>query len=78
VLNYVPKYYNKVTLIMDGGVLSTHYAANASITTDELNRGFVDTGRQLQPLKMPVVYFGEYSIGSYIESNLIKAIPKYT
>lgn len=81
---YTPKYYNKIDIVFgeqeETGaktLLVTHYAANASITTDELNREFVDTGRQLQPLKMPVEYFGNgIAIGDYIELNLLKA--KYT
>ncbi len=74
---YTPKYYNKVEIILEETLIATHYAANASITTDELNREFVDTGRQLQPLKMPVEYFGNgIAIGDYIELNILKA--KYT
>lgn len=73
---YTPKYYNKVELILEDTLINTHYSANASITTDELNREFVDTQRQLQPLLMPVNYFGTFKLGDYIELNLLKA--KYT
>lgn len=73
---YTPKYYNKVELILEDTLINTHYAANASITTDELNREFVDTQRQLQPLLMPVKYFGQFQIGDFIEQNILKA--KYT
>jgi len=74
--SYTPKYYNKVEIILEETLAATHYAANASITTDELNREFVDTGRQLQPLKMPVTYFGGGQLGDYIELNILKE--KYT
>lgn len=74
---YTPKYYNKVEIIIEETLVATHYAANASITTDELNREFVDTGRQLQPLKMPAEYFGNgIAIGDFIENIILKA--KYT
>ena len=74
---YTPKYYNKVEVILEETLIATHYAANASITTDELNREFVDTGRQLQPLKMPAEYFGNgIAIGDFIENIILKA--KYT
>jgi hypothetical protein len=73
---YAPKYYNKVEVVLDDTLIRTHYVANASITTDELNRDFVDTGRQMQPLKVPVNYFNDFKIGDFINQNLITA--KYT
>lgn len=73
---YTPKYYNRVEVVLNDGLIRTHYVANAGITTDELNRGFVDTGRQMQPLLVPVDYFGDFKLGDFINGNLLTA--KYT
>ena len=71
---FCPKYYNKVTvLVEDRWNIATLYAANAAISTDELNRDFVDTGRQMQPLLQPVNYFGDFQLGDYILGNFIYA-----
>lgn len=70
---YAPKYYNKVEVFIDDTKVNVHYAANAAISTDELNREFVDTERQLQPLKQPVLLFSEYTLGDYINNLLLTA-----
>lgn len=74
---YAPLYYNRVQVVVEvsgatsKGILCEMYACNASITTDELNRNFVDTGRILSPLKQPVELFDRFNIGNYINNNLL-------
>lgn len=68
-----PKYYNKIDIIVNSTQILTHRVANSAITTEELNKYFVDTNRQLQPLLQPVNYFGSYHIGNYINNQTLKA-----
>lgn len=69
---YIPMNYSRIKLILNGCEIGYHYCANASITTDELNRDYVDTDRQMQPLLQPVNYYGQYYKGDYIEQDLQK------
>lgn len=70
---FAPKYSNKVEVFLDDTKIRTHYVCNSSITTEDLNRNFVDTERQLQPLLQPVKYFDSYKIADYINNNLLTA-----
>lgn len=70
-LDYTPKRFNKVRLEMNGGEISTHLAANASVSTQELNRDFVDTGRPLGPLKQPTYLAELFTVGDYIVNEFM-------
>lgn len=69
----IAKGYNIIRVVMNGHTLiGTHYVANSSITTAELNRNFVDTDLALQPLAQPLLFDGAtqdkiqiYSINRY-------------
>jgi len=83
VYEYTPLYYNKVTVCLPDstgtikGIISSHYAANAAISTDELNRFFVDTERPISVMKQPVKLFDSFSIADYININILKAKYNY-
>lgn len=81
VFDYIPLNYNKVEVLIkepEGplqphptpGLECTLYAANASVTTPELNRHFVDTGRPLTPLIMPAVFDKGINHYDLISSNI--------
>lgn len=67
----LPKISNRIQVVLDGTLISTHYVCNAAIPTADLTRYYTDTGRSLQPLKQPVKYFGEFTNGQYINDILL-------
>lgn len=83
VSEYTPLYYNKVRIILPDstgtikGIISSHYVANSAISTDELNRLYVDTERPMSVMKQPVKLFGLFSIADYINNNILKAKYNY-
>lgn len=80
---YTPLYYNKITIVMPDitgtikGILSAHYAANSAISTDELNRYYVDTERPIGVFKQPVKLFNLFTVADYINNNILKAKYSY-
>lgn len=64
------KNYNKIELIIEGTCECVLYAANSSISTDDLNRYYVDTNRQMQPLLQPVSLLSIEKVGNKIGGPL--------
>lgn len=67
--SYVVKNYNKVALILYFNIEATLSVANSAITSDELNRCYVDTDQPMQPLQLPLKFNGD-GYGNFINNNL--------
>lgn len=57
--DYIPLNYNKIELVLGGGIVSLHYVANTGLTTNDLNRYYVDTNQPMQPLRIPIDFTGK-------------------
>ena len=71
--------FNRITVLMDGFIFSTHYALNSAIDQFELNRDYVGTGRSLNSGGLGNHYFdcGE-SVLMFIDGSHVVAGATYS
>lgn len=62
---YIPMNYQKVELIIENGIECVLYVSNSSITTNELNRYYVDTDQPMQPLNKTEYFTGKILNSEY-------------